>query len=65
MSRGLGDVYKRQDENRYILTDENHMTVIPGVFAAGDVRSGSIHQVVTAAGDGASAAINVNKWLKH
>ncbi len=56
---------KLLDENRYILTDENHMTVIPGVFAAGDVRSGSIHQVVTAAGDGASAAINVNKWLKH
>lgn len=53
------------DEAGYLLTDENHMTVLPGVFAAGDVRSGSIHQVITAAGDGAAAAIDVNKWFKH
>jgi thioredoxin reductase (NADPH) len=36
---------------------------VPGVFAAGDIRSGSIRQVVAAAGDGAVAAVNAGKYL--
>jgi len=38
-------------------------TNVPGIFAAGDIRSGSIKQVIGAAGDGAMAAINAGKYL--
>lgn len=41
----------------------HHLTAVPGLFAAGDVRASSIRQVVTAAGDGASAAIEISAWL--
>lgn len=40
-----------------------HETAIPGLFAAGDVRAGMVRQVVTAAGDGASAAIEIAAYL--
>lgn len=36
-----------------------HATVIPGLYAAGDVRSGSLKQVVSAAADGAAAAVEI------
>ncbi|MBQ2985614.1 MAG: thioredoxin-disulfide reductase, partial [Clostridia bacterium] len=45
-------------ENGYILTDEDMRTDIPGVFAAGDIRKKSLRQVVTAAADGAIAAMS-------
>lgn len=41
-----------------------HETVIPGLFAAGDVRSGMLRQVVTATGDGAAAAVEINQFLQ-
>ena len=40
------------------------MTSIPGVFAAGDVRSGSTKQAASAAGEGASAALAIREYLK-
>ncbi|MGB5816582.1 MAG: FAD-dependent oxidoreductase [Thermoanaerobaculia bacterium] len=40
-------------------------TSVPGVFAAGDVRSGSTNQVVSAAGEGAAAALMVRDYLKR
>ncbi len=42
-----------------------HMTTVPGLFAAGDVRASSVRQVVTAAGDGASAAVEISAWLEE
>jgi len=42
-----------------------HQTKTPGLFAAGDVRAGSIKQVVTAAGDGAAAAIEIVQYLRE
>ena len=48
----------------YIKTDKNYMTEVPGIFAAGDVREGSIKQVVTAAADGASAALSIVNFLR-
>lgn len=47
-----------------IKTDAHFMTSIPGIFAAGDVRSGSIKQAITAAGEGAAAAIAITDYLK-
>ncbi len=47
------------DERGYIKTDADMHTNIPGVYAAGDVRVKSLSQVVTAAADGAIAAVQV------
>lgn len=41
-----------------------HETAIPGLFAAGDVRQHTVKQVVTAAGDGAAAAIELIQYLQ-
>ncbi len=43
---------------------ENMMTSIPGIFAAGDIRSGATKQAAAAAGEGASAAIAIREYLK-
>lgn len=50
-------------ENGYISTDGDMRTSIPGVFAAGDARVKSLRQVVTAAADGAIAAVQAEKYL--
>ena len=54
---------KLEIENGYIKTDDNMRTNIPGVFAAGDVRVKSLRQVVTAAADGAIAAMQAEKYI--
>ncbi len=51
------------DEAGNIITDENMKTNIPGVYAAGDIRKKSLKQVVTAAADGAIAAMQVEKFI--
>ncbi|MBR3368583.1 NAD(P)/FAD-dependent oxidoreductase [Candidatus Saccharibacteria bacterium] len=51
------------DDDGFIITDTNYMTKIPGVFAAGDVRSGTLKQPLAAASDGAIAAINISDFL--
>lgn len=50
-------------ENGYIRTDDNMHTNIPGVFAAGDIRVKSLLQVVTAAADGAIAAMQAEHYI--
>ena len=52
-------------ERGYIVTDENMHTSCPGVFAAGDVRVKSLRQVITAAADGAIAAMQAAKQLEQ
>lgn len=47
----------------YIKTDENMQTSVPGVYAAGDIRVKSLRQVVTAAADGAIAAVAAEKYI--
>lgn len=53
------------DEAGYIKTDENMHTIIPGLYAAGDVRSKSFRQVVTACADGAIAANEAAKYIRE
>ncbi|WP_413537248.1 thioredoxin-disulfide reductase [Enterococcus malodoratus] len=52
-------------ERGYIKTDEKMATNVPGVYAAGDVRVKNVRQVVTASGDGCTAAVAIEKYLHH
>ncbi len=54
----------KHDAMGYLLTDVNMETSIPGLFAAGDLRSQLTRQVTTAVGDATTAAIAVEKYLK-
>jgi thioredoxin reductase (NADPH) len=60
---GIIDGHFEHDEMGYVRTDTNMQTSIPGLFAAGDLRSQLTRQVTTAAGDGTTAAIAVEKYL--
>lgn len=51
------------NEYGYISTDRNMMTKVKGIFACGDVRDKILRQVVTACGEGATAAFSVEKYL--
>ena len=52
------------DENGFILTDDNMQTSIPGVFAAGDIRSKLFRQISTAVGEGAAASYSAERYLE-
>jgi thioredoxin reductase (NADPH) len=52
-------------EQGFIITDEEMRTKTPGLFAAGDVRHKFLKQVVTAAADGAVAAMSATKYLEE
>ena len=51
------------NEAGYIIANDKMETKIPGILAAGDIRSNSIWQVIASAGDGATAAIYAEKFL--
>jgi len=55
--------FLEKDEYGYIITKEDMSTSIEGIFAAGDIRSKSLRQVVTACSDGAVAAESAIKYL--
>ena len=52
------------DEFGLIRTNDNLETAIPGVFAAGDVRSGATAQIASAVGDGATVALKIREYLE-
>jgi thioredoxin reductase (NADPH) len=64
----ISGLYKdkiEMNEAGYIKTDEDMHTSVPGVFAAGDIRVKSLRQVITAAADGAIAAVQAGKYIEE
>jgi thioredoxin reductase (NADPH) len=52
------------DEQRQVKVNQSMETEIPGIYAAGDIRSGSPQQVSTAVGDGTIAGIAAQNFLQ-
>ncbi len=52
------------DEVGLIKSDTNLQTSVPGIFVAGDVRSGATMQIASAVGDGATAALKMREYLE-
>ncbi len=60
------EVYKQVievDSRGYIVADETCETNVPGVYAAGDIRTKALKQIITAAADGANAITSVERYL--
>jgi thioredoxin reductase (NADPH) len=55
----------KMDGGGHIFVNEWMETEVPGLFAAGDVRANSARQVVSAAGDGATAAIRADHYISN
>ena len=53
------------DDNGYIVADESGKTSLDGLFAAGDVRTKELRQIITACSDGANCVDSVNKFLDN
>lgn len=53
-----------QDENGFIITDNKMQTNVKGIYAIGDVRTTPLRQVITAAADGAIAAVYAGKYVE-
>lgn len=53
------------DNNGYIVADESGKTSLDGLFAAGDVRTKELRQIITACSDGANCVDSVNKFLDN
>lgn len=51
------------DEAGYVIAGEDGITNIPGIFAAGDLRTKQLRQVITAASDGANSVTSLEKYL--
>ncbi|MBC7357418.1 MAG: thioredoxin-disulfide reductase [Desulfacinum sp.] len=54
----------KRDPQGFLITDDTMATAVPGLYAAGDVRSKSLRQIVTAVGDGATAAFNAGRYAE-
>lgn len=52
------------DEGGYLVAGEDCRTNVPGIFAAGDTRTKSLRQIITAASDGAVAATNAVEYIR-
>lgn len=51
------------DENGWLIAGEDCETNVPGIFAAGDIRTKRLRQIVTAVADGACAVASAEHWL--
>lgn len=53
------------DEGRLCLAGEDGVTSCAGIFAAGDLRTKQLRQVITAAADGANVVTSIEKYLNE
>ncbi len=60
---GLFRPILKTDDLGYILADDDMKTSCEGIFACGDIRKKSLRQVVTATGDGATAAVSAQNYV--
>ena len=51
------------NKSGYIIADETCRTNVPGIYAAGDIRTKELRQIITAASDGANAVTSVEKYF--
>ena len=51
------------DEKGYIAAGEDGQTSVPGIFAAGDVRTKPLRQIITAVSDGANAVTSIQNFF--
>jgi thioredoxin reductase (NADPH) len=52
------------DDIGFIISDQHLQTTMPGVFVAGDIRSGATMQIASATGEGATAALKIREYLE-
>ena len=53
-----------RDERGFVVTGADYATSVPGVFAIGDVRSGSVKRVASAVGEGSVVIQHVHHYLE-
>ena len=53
------------DERGYIIAGEDCMTEVPGILAAGDIRTKQVRQIITAVADGACAIASAERYLNE
>lgn len=53
------------DNKGYIIVNGNCETIIPGIYGCGDSIKKDVYQIITSASEGATAAINAYKYIKH
>lgn len=53
------------DEKGYLIAGEDGVCETPGIFAAGDIRTKKLRQIITAAADGANAVTAIQEYLLH
>lgn len=53
------------DTKGYVVSGENGQTNIPGIYAAGDIRTKQLRQIITAAADGANCVASAEKYLQN
>jgi thioredoxin reductase (NADPH) len=53
------------DPEGHIKTDDRMQTSVPGIYAAGDVRSQFVRQVTKAVGDATTAALAAHQYVEH
>lgn len=63
-SQFLKDTTVELDEIGFVKTNDKLETAMPGVFAAGDIRSGATMQIASAVGEGATAALLIREHLE-
>ena len=62
-SKFIANIVKLDDKG-YIITNDNMMSSEEGIYACGDVRRKILRQVVTACGEGATAAFAAEKYIE-